>query len=70
MQWNIFGGIVFLLIGGLAFWKPGLLWRLTEQWKSYAADEPSGLYIFSTKFGAVILMVLGAAILALPFLPD
>ena len=23
------------------FLKPGLIWKLTEEWKSYRADEPS-----------------------------
>lgn len=70
MFWSIFGGIAFFLIGLFFFLKPEQLWRLTEQWKSYAADEPSDLYVFSTKLGGIIWMLLGAAMLVLPLLLD
>ena len=67
MLWGIFCGIVFILIGACAFFKPELIWRLTEQWKSYAADEPSDLYVFSTKLGGAIFAALGLAVMILPF---
>ncbi|MFR7831620.1 MAG: DUF6199 family natural product biosynthesis protein [Blautia wexlerae] len=31
------------------FLKPGLIWKLTEEWKSYRADEPSEFYLKATK---------------------
>ncbi|MFR9047861.1 MAG: DUF6199 family natural product biosynthesis protein [[Clostridium] leptum] len=40
----------------------------SEQWKSYRADEPSGLYRISTKFGGICFMAAGAFIALLPFL--
>lgn len=65
----VLGGLVMASVGLFLFLRPALLWRITEQWKSYAADEPSRLYNISTKFGGVLLMVLGVAIVAFPFIP-
>ena len=44
----------------------GLLWKWTEQWKSYRADEPSELYRFGIRFGGALFLVFGVV---LPFLP-
>ena len=33
-----------LWLGMFIFLKPGLVWKLTEEWKSYRADEPSEFY--------------------------
>lgn len=40
--------------------------EITESWKSNISDEPSELYIFSTRFGGCIYTVLG--ILSIIFL--
>ena len=53
MGWMIWAGIVFLALGAFLFFRPDLVWKLTEQWKSYRADEPSELYVLSTKVGGV-----------------
>ena len=63
---SIFGGIFFLVLGLFLFLKPGLVWKLTEQWKSYRADEPSDLYLLSTKFGGILFALLGLAMIVLP----
>ena len=34
MSWCIGGGIFFLALGMFLFWKPDLVWKLTEEWKS------------------------------------
>ncbi len=49
------------------FLKPDLIWKITEQWKSYSADEPSDWYIKSTKFGGALFTVFGIIIVILPF---
>ena len=59
-------GIVFLLCGAALLLKPKLLFDLTE--KSYRSDEPSQLYLFSTRFGGVILSVIGVASLIVFFM--
>jgi len=41
MWWSIGGGIIIFALGMFIFLKPGLIWKLTEKWKSYRADEPS-----------------------------
>ena len=51
----ILGGAAFILLGLLAFIKPTFIWKLIEQWKSDCAEEPSKLYIKSTKFGGRFL---------------
>lgn len=66
MLWSIFSGIGFLALGLLLFLKPGLVWKLTEQWKSYRADEPSDLYLLSTKLGGILFALLGIAMIVLP----
>ena len=63
-------GIIFIMIGAFMFFKPHSIWKLTEQWKSYSADEPSDLYLFSAKFGGVLFAVIGIAAIIVPFIPE
>lgn len=44
MLCSICGGIIFFVFGIFIFLKPDLMWKITEEWKSYRADEPSDLY--------------------------
>ena len=67
MLWCICGGIIFFALGIFIFLKPDLIWKITEQWKSYSADEPSDWYIKSTKFGGALFTVFGIIIAILPF---
>ena len=66
--WAVIAGVLILALGVFIFCRPEAFWRLTEQWKSYRADEPSGLYRISTKFGGICFMAAGAFIALLPFL--
>ena len=50
------------------FFRPDLVWKLTERWKSYRADEPSDLYRVSTKVGGAAFALVGLAALLLPFI--
>lgn len=61
-------GILLIALGIFLFVRPDLMWKLTEQWKSYSADEPSDLYLLSTKIGGILLGIVGIAVLVLPFL--
>lgn len=65
----VLGGIAMAAVGLFLFLKPAVLWRITEQWKSNEADEPSRLYRVNTKFGGVILVLLGAVMIVFPFIP-
>lgn len=67
MGWMIWAGIVFLALGAFLFFRPDLVWKLTEQWKSYRADEPSELYVISTKVGGVAFALCGVAAVVPPF---
>lgn len=62
------GSILFTAFGLFLFFKPELFWKITEQWKSYSADEPSDFYKISTKFGGLLFVVFGVVTLILPFL--
>ena len=49
MLWSVGGGILIFALGIFIFLKPDLVWKLTEEWKSYHTDEPSDLYLKTTK---------------------
>ena len=68
MLLSIFLGLLLFGFGILAFLKPDIIWKVTEQWKSYSADEPSDLYLFSTKFGGVLFILVGIAAVLLPMI--
>lgn len=67
MGWGIFGGILFIAMGLFMFFKPELIWKLTEQWKSYRADCPSDIYTISTKIGGLVFLAVGIIVLILVF---
>jgi hypothetical protein len=50
----ILAGLVMLVL-------PGQVWRLTEQWKSQDAAEPSALYLASTRCGGTVVTIVGVA---------
>lgn len=52
-------GIILIIIGISMMIKPSLLWLITESWKSNDATEPSSLYIWSTRFGGVMVTLAG-----------
>ncbi|GAA0343799.1 hypothetical protein GCM10008967_37810 [Bacillus carboniphilus] len=53
-------GGIFLILNGLflIIW-PDIVWLITEGWKSNEAAEPSLFYIWSTRFGGVVSIILG-----------
>lgn len=65
---TIIAGVIFAVIGIFIFLKPDVIWNLTEKWKSYRADEPSELYLKSTKFGGVLFILLGIVMIILPLI--
>lgn len=62
------GGIIFLGLGMFIFLKPHLVWKLTEEWKSYRADEPSEFYLKVTKIGGILFALFGIIMIMLPFI--
>lgn len=68
MLWSIGSGIIIFALGMFIFLKPGLVWKLTEEWKSYRADEPSEFYLKVTKIGGISFALFGIIMIILPFL--
>ena len=68
MWWSIGGGIIIFALGMFIFLKPGLIWKLTEEWKSYRADEPSDFYLKATKIGGALFALFGIIMIILPFI--
>ena len=66
MWWSIGGGIIIFALGMFIFLKPGLIWKLTEEWKSYCADEPSEFYLKTTKIGGILFALFGIIMIMLP----
>ena len=61
-------GILITALGIFIFWRPELVWKLTEEWKSSYADEPSDLYLKSTRFGGTLLALTGIIMIILPLI--
>ena len=68
MLWSVGGGIIIFALGMFFFLKPNLVWKLTEEWKSYRADEPSELYLKVTRIGGILFALFGIIMIALPFI--
>ena len=68
MLWPICGGIIIFALGMFIFLKPDLVWKLTEEWKSYRADEPSEFYLKTTKISGIIFALFGIIMIMLPFI--
>ena len=68
MLWPICGGIIIFALGMYIFLKPDLVWKLTEEWKSYRADEPSEFYLKVAKIGGISFALFGIIMITLPFI--
>jgi hypothetical protein len=51
--------ILLTLVGLIMLFRPAVFWSISESWKSNDATEPSNLYIWSTRFGAVLCVAAG-----------
>ena len=68
MLWPICGGIIIFALGMFIFLKPDLVWKLTEEWKAYRADEPSEFYLKVSKIGGISFALFGIIMITLPFI--
>lgn len=68
MLWAVLGGAIISVLGLFIFLKPDFVWKLTEEWKSYRADEPSELYLKVTKISGVFFALFGIVMIVLPFI--
>ncbi len=68
MLLSILAGIGICMMGIFIVLKPDLVWKFTEKWKSYRADEPSDFYLKSTKLGGVLFLLCGVLMIVLPLI--
>lgn len=62
--WAVIAGVLILALGVFLFCRPETFWRLTEQWKSYRADEPPAFTASAPNSAVFVLWRRG---LSLPF---
>lgn len=60
-------GVIFVGIGFIMLINPKFIFELTESWKSNSDSEPSDLYIFNTRFGGIIVLIIGFASIIIQF---
>lgn len=53
--------VLLVILGTVMMIRPKLFFDMTEGWKSSAGGEPSGLYLFSTRFGGIMCFLAGLA---------
>jgi hypothetical protein len=64
-----FISVLLVLLGLMMLIKPSIIWSITESWKSADTTEPSDLYVWSTRFGGVMVTLAGlGGVLAFWFL--
>jgi len=50
--------IIFIVIGTTMVIKPIIIYNITERWKTIRNAEPSKHYIYSTRFGGIIFILI------------
>ncbi|HHU18830.1 MAG TPA: hypothetical protein GXZ58_01005 [Bacilli bacterium] len=61
-------GIILMIIGVVIIVKPSVIWFIQENWKSNDNTEPSSLYIWSTRFGGIMMTLAGIGGVVVNFL--
>lgn len=61
-------GILFTMVGITMFVKPKIIFTITENWKNSQNSEPSDLYIFSIRFGGIIVLLIGISSIIVQFI--
>ena len=56
---HLITGLIFITAGIFLLVSPDAFYRITEAWKTSAPPEPSPFYRFSTRFGGVVLIIIG-----------
>ena len=60
--------LLFAAIGLAMLLFPEKIYHLTESWKSDVQGEPSRLFLFSTRFGGVMVILVTTAVFAVEIL--
>ena len=66
----IFWSIILIILGVTMFFKPDIIWMISESWKSDDASGPSYLFELSTKFGGIMFFIAGLAGIAAQILTN
>lgn len=59
----MFFGILFIFGGLVNVLAPQFIYLVTQSWKSSSGSSPSQLFIVNTRFGGVVLILIGIAAL-------
>ena len=51
--------IILILVGLLMLFRPGVIWSITEIWKSNDAVKTSKVYVWTIRFGGVLCTAAG-----------
>ena len=51
--------MVLIIVGGVMIGNPRLFYDITESWKHNRSVEPSDWYLFHTRLGGVVFVVVG-----------
>lgn len=52
-------GVILIIVGMTMIVKPAMVWLVTESWKTNDGSEPSDFYIWSTRFGGIMVTLAG-----------
>lgn len=61
-------GMILIIVGVSMIIKPSLFWLLLESWKSIEETEPSEVFIISTRYGGMMMTLIGIGTVIVPFL--
>lgn len=64
----IIAAIILIIVSVFMFIKPDTFWMITEAWKSNNADEPSKLFMLSTRIGAILMFSVCTVYLIVTFI--
>lgn len=56
-------GVIFLILGFIMIFAPKVFYDITQGWKNSSDAEPSHIFIFSTRFGGIMFIIVGIAAL-------
>lgn len=57
--WPVIFVVVFFVVGAVMTFGPSIWWGLTQAWKNDSATEPSDLYLWITRIGGILFLILG-----------
>lgn len=61
-------GLLLIILGLAMVISPKTFYIITQSWKNDSSGEPSGLFLFSARFGGVMFFLAGAASITVTFM--